>query len=272
MKRLLGVLLLFFPLTVQAQSHPDPDYERVLVPVFFFGGGSGAAWWSNFDMVNNGPSFELATAVLQGNPACPDFCGCDAKKTVEQDKAENICQAFEDNAGIILYVPRTVDRNEVHAYARVYDTSHASQRAGSQIPVLWEDDLLEGVMMLLDVRIAGGYRATIRLFDAFQWNSTYTLRFYDMAKLRTGVKELVLETRVDTVHENAPGRFPARPSFGVIGNVLAQYPQLAGHESVAVEIIPHEPIISPPAYSKRHYALASITNDTTQEVTVVSPR
>ncbi|HEX2060681.1 MAG TPA: hypothetical protein VHK90_08065 [Thermoanaerobaculia bacterium] len=272
MKRLLILLLLLLPLTAEAQYFPDAEYERVLVPVFFFGGGSGAAWWSNFDLVNIGPSFELATAVLQGTPACPDFCGCDAKKVVEQNKAENICQAFEDNSGIILYVPRSVNRDEVFTYARVYDRSRAAERAGSQIPVVWERDLLEGTMMLLDVKIAGGYRATIRLFDALQWDTTYTLRFYDMAKLRTGNNEIIFQTQVHSFDENAPGRFPARPSFGVIGNVLAQYPQLAGYDSVAIEILPHEPLISPPAPTKRHYALASITNNTTQEVTIVSPR
>ena len=272
MKRLLILLFVLLPLTARAQNFPHPNYERVLVPVFFFGGGSGAAWWTNFDLVNTGPGFSLATPVLQDNPVCPEFCGCDAKAEVESDHAETICQAFEDNSGIILYVPRSVDRNDVFTYARVYDKSRAADRAGSQIPVVWEDDLFDGKMMLLDVKIGGGYRATIRLFDVLQWDSTYTLRFYDMAKMRTGNRQEIFSTQIRTFDENAPGPYPARPSFGVIGNVLAQYPQLAGHDSVAIEILPHEPLISPPAPTKRHFALASITNNTTQEVTVVSPR
>jgi hypothetical protein len=272
MKRLAILLFALLPLTANAQSFPHPDYERVLVPVFFFGGGSGAAWWTNFDIVNTGPAFSLATAVLQDEPACPDLCGCDASDNVATDRALSICQGFEDNAGILLYVPRSVDRNEVFTYARVYDKSRAADRAGSQIPVVWEDDLFEAKMMLLDVKIGGGYRATIRLFDVLQWDSTYTLRFYDMADLRRGHAQAIFTAQVDTFDENQAGPFPARPSFGVIGNVLAQYPQLAGHDSVAIEILPHEPLISPPAPTKRHYALASITNNTTQEVTVVSPR
>lgn len=271
MKRLLILLFVLLSLTAKAQYYPHPDYERVLVPVFFFGGGSGAAWWTNFDLVNTGPTFSLATAVLQDDPVCPEFCGCDATAVVGTDVALGICQGYEDNSGIILYVPRNVDRKEVFMYARVLDKSRAADRAGSQIPVVWEDDLFEGKFMLLDVKIGGGYRATVRLFDVLQWDSTYTLRFYDMADLRKGQPQPIFTTQINTFDENAPGPYPARPSFGVIGNVLAQYPQLAGHDSVAIEILPHEPLISPPAPTKRHYALASITNNTTQEVTIVAP-
>lgn len=273
MKRLVLALLFTVSTTAAAQYYPHPEFQRVLVPVYFFGGGAGgAAWWTNFDLVNTGPSFRLGRALLQGQPACPELCGCDEESLVEQWNAQGICPIFEGASGLILHVPRNVDRDEVFMNARVLDTSRVAERAGTEIPVVWEDDLLESRLMLLDVRIGGGYRATLRLFDAFQWDTEYGVIFYDMAALRQGERKVIFETRVQTRHDGDPGELSVRPSFAIIGNLQAQYPQLAGVESVAIEILPSEPIVSPPAYSRRHYALASITNDTTQEVTIVSPR
>ncbi|MFP5247648.1 MAG: hypothetical protein ACLGH0_13235 [Thermoanaerobaculia bacterium] len=276
MKRLVFVLLLVMTAAAQAQYFPDPDYERVLVPVFFFGGGAGGAqWWSNVDLLNTGPQFDLAHDVLVGEPACEQFCGCDEKSTVESYKAETLCPRFENDAGLLLYVPRNVDRDQLHAYSRVFDQSRVSERAGTMIPVVWERDLLPHEMVLLDVRISGGYRATVRLFDAFQWPTLFTLRFYDMAKLRDGVRQLLLETHITAqyspVGEPDPSH-PLSPAFAVIGNVRLQYPQLANVESVAIEILGSDPLISPPPPGLRFYALASITNDATQEVTIVAPR
>lgn len=269
------LVILLFALPGRAQFFPDPDYERVLIPVFWFGGGAnGAQWWSSFEVVNTGEPFDLATAVLQGNPACPSFCGCDAKKTVEPFKSENICQQFEHSTGLLIYIPRNVDPADVHMNSRVYDRSREALRAGTQIPVVWERDLLEGPIMLLDVKTEPRYRTTLRIYDVFQWPTEFTLRFYDMARLRAGVKEVMLETRITAQHPAGPipdNRFPQRPAYAVVGNLVLQYPQLASAESVAVEITGSHPITSPPVTTRRFYAVASITNNNTQEVTTVFP-
>lgn len=271
----LLLVLLVCALPGRAQFFPDPDYERVLIPVFWFGGGAnGAQWWSNFDVLNTGEPFELATAVLQGHPSCPSFCGCDPQKRVVPFQSHTICQQFEDSTGLLLYVPRHVDRDDVHVMSRVYDRSREALRAGTQLPVVWEDDLLEGPIWLLDVKTETRYRTTLRIYDVYQWETEFTVRFYDMAKLRLGQKELLLETRMTAHHPDGPipeGRFPQRPSYAVVASLVAQWPQLAAAEAVAVEITGSHPIVSPPAPTRRFYALASITNNTTQEVTTVFP-
>lgn len=274
MKRLLVLLALLLPVQAHAQYSPDVDYERVLVPVFYFGGGGfGSAWWTDFDLLSTEQAFTLGRPLLQGLQDCPALCGCDAKGEVEAGKVETVCPIFEGTQGVILYVPRNVDRASIFTYARVRDVSRQAERAGTQIPVVWEDDLYSSTMMLLDIPRDSRYRTTLRLYDAFQNETEFSLRFLDMAELRRGVRDVLLETSIVVRHDEGenPGRFPGRPAFAIIGDLVAAYPQLARADHYAIEIIGSHPITSPPYYERRFYALASITNKTTQEVTVVSP-
>jgi hypothetical protein len=274
MKRLLAVLLLLVIVTpAQAQFNPDPDYERVLVPVFFFGGGQGGAkWFTSFDMVTLGNGFNLATPALREEQSCA-FCPCELKAHVEEMKAETICGQFEHPFGLLLWVPRSVDKDAVHTSLRVADRSREGDRAGAQIPVVWERDLYADPFVLLDVKTEPRYRSAIRLYDAFQYPSDIVLRFYDMEEFRKGTREMLFEdvVRVERA-TTTPGRFPVRPAFLMIGDIVTKWPRLASSESVAIEVVGTSLSVSPPQYDRRFYAFASITNNTTNEVTIVSPR
>jgi hypothetical protein len=273
MRRLLAVLVVLAAASAQAQFRPDPDYERVLVPVFFFGGGQGGAQWSSsFDMVTMGNGFTLATPVLREEQRCA-FCPCEVKALVEEVKVESICGQFEHPYGMLLWVPRTVDKDSVHTSLRVTDKSREDARAGAQIPVVWERDLYADSFVLLDVKTEPRYRSAIRLYDAFLQETDFVLRFYDMEEMRKGTHELLFETTV-RAHAVTPAdpRFPLRPAFAMIGDIVAAWPQLAAAQSVAIEVVGTSLPISPPQYDRRFYALASITNNTTHEVTIVSPR
>lgn len=274
MRRMLALFVLLIAVTsAQAQFNPDPDYERVLVPVFFFGGGQGGSkWFTSFDLVTLGNGFQLATPVLRDLPSCA-FCPCEVKAQVEELKAETICGQFEHPYGLLLWVPRSVERDAVHTSLRVADRSREAERAGAQIPVVWERDLYADPFMLLDVKTEPRYRSALRLYDAFQYDTDFVLRFYDMEEFRKGTHELLFETTVRVQRATAaPGRFPLRPAFLMIGDIVAQWPRLASSESVAIEVAGTSLPISPPQYDRRFYALASITNNTTHEVTIVAPR
>lgn len=278
MKRLaIAVALLLATLSSHAQSHPHPDYERVLVPVFFFGGGAhGAQWWTDLNLLSVGDEFELAHPLLQGDPTCDAFCGCDEKKLVRPFNAELVCPKFEYHSGLILHVPRSVDRDEVAIQARGRDRSRDAERYGSEIPVVWERDLLGNPMLLLDIPTDKRYRTTLRLYDAYQYTTEFTIRVFDMKSLRgTGLLFPLLVTRIQAQYDpskDIQSALRLRPAFAVIGDLVAAYPQLAQAESIAIEITGSDLLISPPQPSKRFYAIASISNNTTQELTIVSPR
>lgn len=274
MKRFLTALLLVFPLVASAQTEPDAEFERVLVPVYFFGGGShGAAWWTYLDLLTTGPTFDLGVDVLQGGPSCPALCGCDRKARLDPWQVENVCSQAEHFSGLLLWVPRNVERNDVHINARVTDRSRSADRMGSEMPVVWEDQLHDNPIVLLNVPTNTGYRTALRIYDAYQWTTRFTVRFYDMNGLREGVKQplhtATLHAQYTVENEN---RFPLRPAFVMVADLAATYPALAAVESVGIEIEGAHLDSSVVQVRKRFYAMASVTNNTTQEVTIVSPQ
>jgi hypothetical protein len=274
MRRLLIAVLLLTSLSVSAQ-YPDPEYERVLLPTFWFGGGAGGSqWWSGFDLVSTEASFDLGYPVLKNPSSCEYFCPCELKGRVEKGKAETICGNFEDPRGLLIWVPRTDARDTVHTSLRVQDRSREAERAGTQIPVVWERDLYSGTMVLLDVKTESRYRSAIRMYDAFLHETEFILQFFDMEDYRAGTREVLVEAalRSEPARRSGPPRFPLHPSTATIHNIVAQWPQLAASRSVAIEITGTHALVSPPQYDKRFYALATITNNVTQEVTAVAPR
>lgn len=276
MNRLLvSLLLVLAVLPANAQFQPDPNYERVLIPVFYFGGGAGGSqWWTDVNIFNAGPRCELANAFVQGNPSCPALCGCDAEDEVGQNQAEMLCPTFEGPPGLILHVPRSVDRDEVYIAARGRDISRSAERYGAEFPVVWERDLLAGPMMLLDVPVDARYRVSLRLYDVFQYETQFTVRFFDMAELRRGRRTVLFETTLKASWDESRDLpvHRGRPAFASVGDLAAAFPALRNAQSVAIEITGSDLLISPPPPSNRYWAMASITSNTTQEFTVVSPR
>lgn len=279
MQRALLALLLFAAVTpAHAEHRQDRDYERVLVPVFFFGpGAQGAQWATNVEVMNTGSELELAHAVLGDNePGGEEELICNAEKELATRDVDVVCPSNQHAAGIILYVPRGAEYRDVHVSARVLDLSRRSDRYGTAIPIVREGDLLVNPMMLLDIPTGDRrYRAGLRLYDVYQWNTVFTLRFFDMDKLRKGIAtEPLLVTQVTAVwdFDSDSSVRPARPSFAQIGDLVAAYPVLASVDSVAIEITGADTVGPPDQPEARLYALASITNNSSQEVTIVAPK
>ncbi|HEX8253949.1 MAG TPA: hypothetical protein VF846_12445 [Thermoanaerobaculia bacterium] len=279
MRRVLLTILLVALITpARAEHRRDADFERVLVPVFFSGPGAfGAQWATTIALMNTGPAIDLAVPVVgERETICPAVeCLCNSEKRLPERNVETVCRENEHPSGMILYVPRRTERDDVHVGARVLDTSRTNDRYGTAIPVVWERDLLDSPMVLLDIPTDRRYRTSLRLYDVFQWNTPFSVRFFDSAAARRGNATPLLETTVTAAWDPDPEnsqRFPMRPAFAFIGDIVAAYPQLAAVESVTIEIIGSHMPISPPQPDRRFYALASITNNRTQEITIVAPR
>jgi hypothetical protein len=256
----------------QGEHRRDNEYERVLVPVFFNGpGANGAQWATNVDVLNTGNAFDTAQPVV-GEPLGSI---CNSERHIPQRTGELVCPENQHAAGIILYVPRNVAYENLHISARVLDQSRANDRYGTAIPVIWEQDLLVNPMVLLDIPTGDTrYRASLRLYDVYQWNTQFTLKFYDMAAVRRGETTPMFVTQVTAVwdHDSETSqKYPARPAFALIGDLVSAYPQLKAAQSVAIEVTGADSA-DPDQPETRLYALASITNNRTQEVTIVAPK
>jgi len=280
MRHLVAVLALLAAASpLSAQFQPDPQYERILVPVFFSGpGANGADWATNLELTATTRNIKMPVPVLLGDYyICTlDVCSCDLKDLIEEGKIESVCPEFEDASGILLYVPRNLDPDELHIAARVMDRSRVSDRYGTAIPVVRERDAPDNPMILLDLPTDPRYRVALRLYDIFGYDDLYEVKFFDMNERRRGNEGLLLTTEIRVLvqpqPQGNPARFPMRPSFAFVGDLVAAYPQLASVPSIGIEITAGDLLISPPQPHPRFYALASITNNTTQEVTIVAPR
>jgi hypothetical protein len=278
MQRALLAFLLFAAATTALADHrKDSNYERVLIPVFFSGpGAQGAQWATNVEVLNTGASMDLAHSVVGDNQLVNEEVVCDSENDVDTRDSVVVCPGNQHAAGIILYVPRTALYNDVHISARVLDQSRTSDRYGTAIPVVWEGDLLVNPMVLLDIPTGDRrYRAGLRLYDVYQWNTVFTLTFHDMDKVRKGTATtplLVTQVTATWDFDVDSAIRPMRPSFAQIGDLVNAYPVLASVDSVAIEITGADTVGQPEQPEARLYALASITNNTTQEVTIVAPK
>jgi hypothetical protein len=270
--RLLLVSLIAFGVTFGAAFNAmgQPIHEKILVPVFFSGPGAhGSQWWTTVSIVNAGENtIRFNRPVLAGDPSCSDLCGCETTDEIQSNEVGEICIANAHPSGLILYMHK--NQPEPHFGARISDLSRSVDTAGTELKIVRESELRKGRIILPNIPIGPGYRVGLRLFDTAPPPAQEILLIIrDYGALNS--IPLVEATIQLNPSPDAGAPFPAHPAFAMIGDLAAQYPQLNGHESILIELWLPELDISPvPAPS--YWALASITNNVTQQVTMVSPQ
>ena len=255
-------------MTAAAQT---PDYERILVPVFFQGAGAlGSSWTTTVSIANSGTTaIRFADANLEVQP-CAAACACGQTNEVAIESVNRLCILNANPAGLILYRDKSSGASEdVHFGGRIADVSRTSDTAGTELKIVRESELRAYRIVLPDIPIGANYRVALRVFDARPFPGiAVTMRIHDRADLFSSIVEdgIPLTATTDVVN----GR-PLHPSFAMIPDVAAAYPQLAGHGVVTIELLLPEPLISPPR-PPAYWAVTSITNNTTQQVTMVTPQ
>jgi hypothetical protein len=274
MRTICAVLLLACAPFALASQRPDPVYERVLIPVFTSGPGAQGAQWETAVSIastgDHGAQFARPVLLYENDKFCDLSC---AERTLIPDVAAGISRYLEHPAGLIMWVPRSLDRNHLHASVRVRDAAKNASSAGTLVPLVREDELSNGRNVLLDVPVGPGFRTSLRLYDLYLDAIDFHVLIYDMQDYREGGAQPLVDVTVSaTRDEPAAVQYQQRPAFAFIGDLLAAYPQLAGVESVAIDVWGTDLLVSPPPYDRRFYALASATNDATNEVTIIAPR
>lgn len=275
LRALIASLLLLGAASSYGQIPIPEDYDPILIPVFFFGSGAHGSQWVTSVELNAIHGVVMPTAILSGSPQCPKPCGCALISVVLGPRPTTVCEQLlvDYLRGIYLYVPKGVDRAALHISARVRDLSRQAESAGTEIPVVRPSDLRDGPIMLLDVPTAGRFRAALRVYDVAKTRDNVTIRIYDANALKRGDRTPLVET-VLTMPVLPPlvasnPSFPLQPpSAVVIGDLVAAFPKLAAVNAVSIEVR-GQPMPTDP---KRYWAFVSITNNVTQEVTVVSPQ
>jgi hypothetical protein len=160
-------------------------------------------------------------------------------------------------SGFLSWVPRQAAKN-VHFGLLVRDLSRQREALGAEVPVVREHEFFDGTSFsLLNIPADPRFRTALRVY-AIDGATQVRLRILPMSSPQVLVDTSVVVPKAGGQDQNHGALF--------IGDLVAAYPQLAGHGPLRIEVEP----LSPGAI--RIWGFASITNNETQHVTVISPQ
>jgi len=221
----------------------DPAvFERILFPLSFQGAGAlGSQWTTESFLYANG-----SLVYFRDPPPCD---GCGNLLTIGSRQLN----ANSNPWGHVLYCLR--GRVPVLAFAsRIRDTSRQSQSAGTEVPVVREGDF-RGDLRFMNVPLDRRYRVNLRL---------WSLADYPQFIVANGV---IPEQQVPLSVTMIPG---TEMWFGTI-DVTALLAR-GNFEPAVITVVPsgypsnHSPVPYP-----KIWGMLSITNNDTQQVTIISP-
>jgi hypothetical protein len=230
-----------------SKGAPDESaFETVLVPMFYRGPGAFGSQWSTDLFIRN----ESSIPVLSYRPLY--FIGCNltldfCPQPIPPGAITQIQPVPSLPTNGLIYRPLRQQSNTTWFSARVRDSSHEADDFGSELPIVHERSLRRGRLVLPDVVVDPRYRTTLRLYSVD-----------DLSAFRIDVRSN--EAFAGTVFltpTKGPGDEPwiASTDLGSIAGT--------GRYTVEVTAGPG---------NARIWAVASVTNNVTQHVTLVTPQ
>ena len=110
----MNFLTAWFPLflAVAGATTPPPhpeNYERVLIPVFYFGpGAAGSQWSTRVAAINGGdrPAVVFRPA-FEGSPLCDgNVCGCGVSAVLNPGDEKYVCRSLADPFGTVFFLSK----------------------------------------------------------------------------------------------------------------------------------------------------------------------
>jgi hypothetical protein len=249
------------PVMLPAQA---ADHEVLLLPILSepLPGAFGALWRTDVWFMRKDNFVSIAPLVDRN--CLPPRCGPpppplpDAFEAVQPPLYRT---RPGEPPGVLLYVTKDAVRR-IALNVRVVDTSRQDLAEGVAIPVVTANELAESVH-LLNVVVTPESRVMLRVYDPFAADlSAVTVRIYtiELADRLVAEQDVVLRRApADAVQNWSLPIVPASAEFPL------QLPQLpAGRTHLRLEV-------SPVTAGLRLWAFASVTNNTTNEVTLVTP-
>jgi hypothetical protein len=241
------------------------QYETILLPSFTdreIPGAFGSRWRVEHG-VYNGNDVELEAPVDFMNLEIHCQILCPGNPTIPALRVAPIpsMEPYTRSPNWLLHVRKPLD-TALRFSLRVRDLSRADETWGTELPVVHERDFAQRVQ-LFDVPLQARFRQNLRIYALPQGTTCctdVTVRFYAIdtnALLHETTAKLILPPAAQGSPE-----FPAQPETAELssfGNIAA----LAGHDRVRVEV---------DGGSRLIWAYVSVTNNDTQDVTVVSPQ
>ncbi|HYC92676.1 MAG TPA: IPT/TIG domain-containing protein [Thermoanaerobaculia bacterium] len=247
-------------------SEGRENYEQYLVPITgeTIAGANGSQWRGELTFFNG----SAHNAVLIGKFAPPGVLTPpipDAETVAPRGTSKPILYGSGATAGAFLYVPKPL-AGDVRKSLRIRDLSRNANSWGTEIPIVRIDEV-GTTMTLIDIPTDPQYRATLRIYhwSAYPGVARVTIYAPDRA-------EPVSQFDVES-HAPFPPQpevdMPFYPSYSQV-DLLTPAVRAAG-PSIRVEVYNYgdNPRVSPPFPAI--WAFVSVTNNETQQVTVMTP-
>ncbi len=241
-------------------------YIRVLVPVFTTQpapGAYGSLWESQF-AIHNGSSNRTYDIMV-----CPPGEGCLAIGAADQELLPGETQmGFPGRyyplpvnavAGAVLYLtsPAAGDPGDNISFdLRIVDLSRSATAAGTEVPVVRDRDFYTSNIHLLNIPIDARFRLALRLFEMNLDRAQFAIRIFDQT-----TNGLLAARTMTTTLTGRPGGFT--PAFAEIADLLSGVE--APPSRIRVQI---EPLTAGGSF----WAYVSITNNESQQITLVTPQ
>lgn len=245
----------------------ESPYERVLLPIYFEGtipGAFGAQWKTDLWIHNGGQN-----TVLIGDVACPPPLACPPviPLTLSLPPGQSLhnprqfFQPARNNPSLMLYVSDQ-GAKDVSYGLRVADTSRSAVNAGTDVPVIREDDLLTRTSQLHNVPLDDrNFRLLLRVYDVTYGEALFVVRIYPAQEdASASIYGTTLTARTPRL-----GSFRSEAAYAELDITNLLNLRLAWPEVARIEIQPMTP-------GSRYWAFVSVTNNETQLVTLVTPQ
>jgi hypothetical protein len=242
-------------------------YERFLFPVYLDGevpGANGSRWVTQLWLRNNSSEF-ISLAPWPCGEVCAPVIPL-TRTLLPGESLQNLPPFFRPpsaNPSRILYVTKAwADR--VSTNIRLFNAAGDAFDAGTEIPVVRENDPLTSTVQFHSIPLNDRFRVMLRIYDLSYNESRFRVRIYEQASgtsTTPPMRELDLITTLDEI-----GEFKTKAAYASYAdfNTLLEHPG-GRPPSLRVEV---EPLTQ----GSRFWAFVSITNNTTQRVTLVTPQ
>jgi hypothetical protein len=268
MRRLTVFLFLALLIAVAANAQPSAaDYEQVLVPITStdIAGSNGSRWITETWIANtSNESADVLGPYLSPITSPPVavvlHLAVGSSMTLPQPQS---LAPQPGREGELLGVPRVLGRR-IAFNSRVHDTSRQAQTLGTELPIVRENEFA-GSVMLLNVPGDSRYRLLLRIYTR---TSDASVRV--RAELPSGpvpvIDPPILALFEQVIHLDAPvaSGAGAIASFGRPGYAQITIPTFGVPMQIRVT--------SESGSANNIWAFISITNNDTQDVTLVTPR
>ena len=265
----LAVLLLL-PLSSAAQQ---TDAYRVLLPVYFEQPVPGAfgSQWKTVMAMHNPTTRDFVISWCPVNPAsvCPAFhppLSLLAPKETQTELPDFAQEGMEGGGPRLLYVrgfgTGTETAAQLSFQLRALDVSRLETNAGTEVPVVRQEQFRTTATSLLNVPVDPNFRLTLRLYETKLHRADFRVRVYDqLSGSPIGDKVLSVAYRF-----NAGDQEMFEPPNAQVGDLYDLLSPIVNPPSrLRVQIEPLTP-------GSEFWAFVSITNNATQQLTLVTPQ